>query len=561
MACNLIHLPRYLKILAMLVLHHKGHQCTSNFRIDAHADQKTMLQNLSFHRLRPVLLSLVLLLMIGALVSDLLAPVGPVALWLSAAAGALLLMLSLFLGWDQQRLAALMAGESQFATALMLAAGAMLGFFLLGAIAMLGPRNGYLATALPPVAAWQERTLGAELAVDQPEDAAQAAANPSDPANATPIETLQADFAALQATATPVAEPQTPPEWVHNARLAVARGEIAQAQDAYNQALASNLDLVDLWLEAMDLIRRQEGNAAARTWIEEQQANHPNSPVLMLAAALSVEEPTDRLARLQTLSEQMPAFGPVFYHLVLEYDALLRQQFTQRRAQAQRTAYTTLEGQIDGGNFGRYYLDQELANRALNRAQQRVAATTRLAERLQLDFFPYFSTSGVTVDVVLPDPNVQSLRFAVDGGAFQSTGVISGTQNAVNTTIGPLPLEKGKHTLTIQYTDAAGEESPQYTFAYTVADLVVNVAPGAFDQEAGGFPVQFTIAVVEGQAEELYTFRYSVDGPALDQEQLGLGAGTVLQIAPVSAGEHTLYVQAQLTETTTSVVTYPFTVR
>lgn len=556
MAANRIHTPIYSKSLPKTSVTN-----LQGFRIGTHADQNTMWQNLSFGRLRPVLLSLVLLLIVGALVSDLLAPIGPVALWLSAAAGALLLMVSLFLWWDQQRLAALAAGESQFTTALMLAAAAMLGFFLLGAIGKLGPRNGYLAAALPAVATWQQRTLGAEAVVDQPDAAAQAAAIQPDPASATPVETLQADFAALQATSDPVENPQTPPEWIHNARLAVARDDMAQAQTAYTAALATNLELVDLWLEAMDLVRRQEGTAAARTWIEEQQANHPNSPVLLLATALSVEDPADRLAHLQALAEQMPTFGPVFYHLVLDYDGLLRAQFTQRRAQAQRTAFEALAAQAGAGNFGRYYLDKALADRALNRAQQRVAATTRLAERLKLDFFPYFSAVGVTVDVLLPDPDVQSLHFAVDGGALQSTGVISGTQNSVNTTIGPLPLEKGKHTLLIQYTDAVGEESPQYTFEYTVADLVVNAAQGTFDQEAGGFPVQFTVAVVDGQTEELYTFRYSVDGPALDQEQWGLGTGTVLQVAPIATGEHTLYVQAQLTETTTSVVTHSFTVR
>ncbi len=184
----------------------------------------------------------------------------------------------------------------------------------------------------------------------------------------------------------------------------------------------------------------------------------------------------------------------------------------------------------------------------------------------EADFDPLFLTSytydGLIVAVGLPAVDTERILFSIDDPEpkIDNGRSSSGTLTLPNNSIGPLPLEKGDHTLYVQYVDAAGVPGEIYTFDYHIDDIVINFSQLPTDPQTEGFPAIFTMAVVDGNPDALFSYAYSVDSETLDQRVDGVGQAGVIQLAGLEAGEHTLYVQAKNADGETAVVAYPFTI-
>lgn len=522
---------------------------------------------------------------VGGFVSDVMAPLGSFAPWVAA------LSFVVFLGTVITYIAMMRrpgkeAGESVMPAVMVIAAGSTVIFTGWAVLFANGPENGYLAENVEPIAQIQATLLGLEEDIaeiqettaetaDNVEAIATVQSEAQETAEDTAVQVnaiataqaqgfadIQAAFESLQAGQSIVENPTTPQEWYSNARIYQLRGDTANAIAAYEGYFEFQLEYIDPYLEYTNLLKATEGVARTRELINDQLARQPDSASLDLIAATLLESNDERLVRLETLTQRAPNFGPAFYQLGQAYTSALRADFTQNFLDRQTAAFTTLFSLEEQQLYSRYYIDKALAQENLADAQVALESFAGVGG-MALDFLSFYTYEGVTIVVILPEGNVQEIRFSLDNPepTFSTGSQTIGSQSFANTTIGPIPLEKGPHTLYIQYTDATGVESEVYTYEYVVEDIVINFTQQPFDFATNGIPAIFTMAVVDGLPNELYTYNYSIDSQALDQSVQGVGQAGVIETGPFEPGDYTLYVQAVAPDgTETAVVMFPFTI-
>lgn len=530
---------------------------------------------------------------VGGFISDVMAPLGSIAFWVAA------LSFVIFLGtivafFRMRNQPGVQVGETVMPAVMVLAAGSTIIFAVWAGVIANGPDNGYLADNVDGIAQLQASLLNLEediaeiqettaetaeqvdavatVASDTQETTDEIQDTVEDTAvNVEQIATAQAQgfddiqdaFATLLANQTLVENPETPQEWYSNARLYQQRGDTTNAIAAYEGYFQYELEFVDPYYEYSNLLRATEGVARTRQIINDQLNERPDSETLDLMAALLLDTNEETVERLELLAQRAPQFGPVFYELGEVYTSQLRENFTQNLLEKQDTAVTTLNTLEQTQQFSSFYIDKSLAQQNLADLQDDYDSFQN-ASAFDLFFLAFYTYEGVTITVVLPEGNVQELRFSHDDpNPVNATGSSNfGGQNVPNSSIGPIPLEKGDHTLYVQYTDATGVESEIFTFDYTVEDIVINYQQQPFDFSANGIPVIFTLAVVDAaDPSGLYTYNYSLDDPSLDQSVQGVAQAGVIQISPVEAGEHVLYLQAVGADgTETEVIEYEFEV-
>lgn len=182
------------------------------------------------------------------------------------------------------------------------------------------------------------------------------------------------------------------------------------------------------------------------------------------------------------------------------------------------------------------------------------------------DFDPLFLTiynyEGLIVTLGLPNSDISHILFSVDDPepSIDNGRTGPGNSGIANTTIGPIPYEKGDHTLYIRYVDGSGTAGQIYSFDYTVDDIVFNYSQQGYDFATESYPVVFIIVAIDSDPNALYTYAYSVDSQALDESIEGVGQGASLILSGLAVGDHVLYVQARGEGFETAVVAYPFTI-
>ena len=512
-------------------------------------------------RLTPILLLLSLVGIGGALLADLTAPLGNLAAWFALFTVLCFIgLVSLYVlatDWLTSKLA-----SNTLLKLLAFMGGAALLFTVWGIVAAIGPPTGYLAYWITPIADLQTRWLPV-VAPAPAADASPATPSTPSPSPTKPITTaeLLAEFAALQAQDTPLDAPQTPLAWYHNARHYAQVGDADAAQTAYSHYFADGLKFIDPYLDYANLLRNTTSPDEASVELLKRIETQADERAATLAATTLIADPHERLAKLSKFATSQAKYGPAWYELAQAYVQTLQKGFTQRQFQRLQATFEHLQTlAADEDAYQHYYLDQAQAQQQLTELARAVAEFESLAASLQLIFLPSFGAHEAKISVVLPDLSIQELRYNIDDSLpITTTGMVTiAGQVRVNTTIGPLPLEPGPHTLYVEYVDQAGEVSPVYSYEYTIQPIGVNLMTQRFDKELGGFPTQVTLVVLESDPQALYTYRYSVNSPTLEQSQQGLGGGTVIQLAPLPAGEHMLYLQAEHDGVSTPVVEYYF---
>ena len=521
---------------------------------------------------------------VGGFVSDVLAPLGSIATWVAILSFLIFLgTLAAFIG--ARRRPGLEPGETLMPAVMVLAAGSTIIFGIWSVVIANGPENGYLAENVEPIAQIQASLLNIEEDIAEIQETTEETAENVEAiatvqsdiqettedtaddveaiatAQAQGFADIQAAFASLQASQTLVENPETPQEWYSNARIYQLRGDTANAIAAYEGYFDFGLEYVDPYLEYTSLLKATEGVARTRQMMSDRLNANPDSKTLDMILGTLFDLPEERLPRLESLAQRAPDYAPVFYELGQEYSSALRANYTQNLRDSQAEAFDTLFALEEQQQYSSFFIDKARAQENLDEAVVLLESYSS-AGFLELDFITFYSYEGLTVIVVLPEGNVQDLRFSLDDPEPKnSTGSTAiGSQSVANTTIGPIPLEKGEHTLYIQYTDATGVESEIFRFEYTIDDIVINYQQQPFDFSANGIPVIFTMAIVDSDPNGLYTYNYSIDSPALDQSIQGVGQAGVINISPVEPGEHTLYVQGVGPEGETNVVEFPFNV-
>jgi hypothetical protein len=388
-------------------------------------------------------------------------------------------------------------------------------------------------------------------------------------AQARGFDELQRSFAALQAGQGSIVEqPQTPPEWYSNARQYQLRGDTANALAAYEGYFKFKLDYLDPYADYVALLTTTAGIARARDAIATLRAAQPGSLPLELIAIRLLDAAPDRLARLIDLTTRAPQFAPAFKDLGDAYTRSISGGPTADRLQKLAAAYDTLFQLEKSQAFSRYFIDKVTADQQLQEAHTThdgLAAAAQVMSRVEFNLYPYYN--GVQIVVVLPEVgNARQLLIGFDAAEpLTDTGRISsGAQTFVNTSIGPVALPVGPHTIFARYIDANGVASPVYSQTFRIDPIAITLQQPPADFTTGKRSALFTAGVLNGAVTDLWTYNYSVDSSALDQSASG-SVMTAITIDDLTPGAHSLHIQATRDQTggkpaTTPVVEYPFTI-
>ncbi len=452
-----------------------------------------------------------------------------------------------------------------------------------------GPDRGYLAQNVNLIAQVQTQLLGLQQDVTDIKETTQASAivvaasatqqaqaaaqintlatteASAAAAQAQDFKEIQAAFQTLSSQGAIVSDPQTPQEWYANARLYQLKGDTANAIKAYEGYFTFGLEYVDPYLEYTAMIRATDGAARARQLIDDMRRTTGDNPTLDLIAAQSLDAPADRLQRLTALTTRAPQFGPAFDALAQEYDRALQASVTNDLLVKQQATYAALFKLEEAQAFSRFYIDKALADKQLADARTMQAAYANAAtafKAVDVQVYPYYN--GVQFVVVLPEVfNARQLLFGIDEPQPKTdaghTG--AGAQTFVNTMIGPIPIDQGDHTFTVQYVDANGVLSPVTTKKFRVDPIAITFNQQPPDFSTNTIPGLFSVGVVGTQGFEPYTYHYSLDSDKLNQT-LASTSFAAINVAGLTRGDHTLYIRAAAADgKQTPLVKFAFTVK
>ncbi len=491
-------------------------------------------------------------------------------------------------------------GETLIPASLVLTAGSTIIFAIYAVAFNNAPDNGYLATNIEPVAALQSSLLGLEEDVaeiretterteelvtdiaESQENTAEAVAEVGQSldeiaaAQAVGFAELQAAFADLQSNNIIVENPATPQEWYSNARLQQQKGNTAEAIKAYEGYTQFELEYVDPLQEYVNLLNATQGIGRARQTVTDLYNDQPDNRTLDMLSAMLLDSRDEQLVRLEALAQRAPQYAPVFVELVDAYTRQLQASYTQNSREQQVFAFDSLSSLEANQQFSSFYIDKSLAQETLAEAQDKIDSFASVDQQ-KLDFMAInsadaFGNMGLMLVVLLPEGNVQEIRFALDdpNPTISTGGTQVGSSTIANTNIGPIPFEKGDHTVYVQYTDANGVESEVFSYDYTVNDIMFSHQQEPFDFSINGVPVFVTMTAIDAEVEDLSTWRFSINSDALDNSFQFPGQLVPLRIpgdftaedmSPLEPGEHTIYVQRTRPDgTQTDVVSYTFEV-
>ncbi len=552
---------------------------------------------------------------VGGFIGDIIQPLGDFALWIAGLSfvGAVVALIWLII---LRRRAGQEIWDTLAGGIFVLCVGSFIVFAVWSFIFSIGPERGYLATNIEPIGQLQAQVLGlqqdvteiketttqtatrvAEQGTTQSAQAtAQAESNQVQAAQATTqaqsgqvqsaqatvqaqgvdvqaaaataqakgFADLQAQFATLQEGSI-VSSPTTPQEWYSNARLHQLRGDTANAIEAYEGYFQFGLDYVDPYLEYSDLLKATEGIVRAREQIDSYYNANTTSPTLDMVSARLLDSGDERIARFVAIASRAPQFGPVYYELGMEYDRELGAASTADLIKKQGDAYSTLlnlEKDVQG--YTRYYIDKSLSEKNLAAAQQRYDAFAQARNVTgKMDAVVYQYNDGMQFIVILTEEGIKKLLFDIDNPTptrDAGTTNIGGTTRP-NVNIGKIPLPVGEHTLYLQYIDANDVASPVFEKPFTVREVFATFQQQPVDFASNTYPGTFSIGVTGVPLETFFTYKWSIDSDALDNEQLGAAMGGI-QVTGLAKGEHILYLQAiaQDGSKTYDVEEIPFTV-
>lgn len=520
---------------------------------------------------------------VGGFIGDIIQPLGNFALWIAGfslivAIGALIWLIIL------RRRAGQEIWDSLAAGLFVLAIGSFVVFAAWTIIFSVGPERGYLATNIEPIGQLQAQMLGlqqdvttikdtttqtatrvAEQSTTQSAQAtAQAQGNQVQEAQATKqaegvdiqaaaataqakgFADLQTQFAALQ-KGTIIENPTTPQEWYSNARLYQLKGDSQNAIKAYEGYFQFNLDYVDPYLEYSDLVKASDGIARARKQIDTYYNARKDSPTLDLVSARLLDSAEERLARYNAIAARAPQFGPVFFELGQEYDRALGASSTADLIKKQGDAYSTLaELEKSAQGYTRYFIDKTLAEQNLTTAQQRYDAFAQARNVVgKVDAQLTQFNEGMMIILIIPEAGLKKILFDIDKPKpTRETGSITvGSTTSPNPTINKLQLPPGEHTLYVQYIDANDTPSEVFERKFTVRQVFANWIQQPLDFSTNLFPGTFSIGVAGAPFDKFFTYKWSIDSDALDNEVLG-GGQFAIPIKGLEAGNHVLYLGA-----------------
>lgn len=293
-----------------------------------------------------------------------------------------------------------------------------------------------------------------------------------------------------------IANPKTPEEHYHNARIHELDGNFAAARKSYADYLEANLEALDPWLSYAAMLKAQEGRDGALASFRALGEKLDPATVSYRTALATFADGDERIAKLKALASQHPDYGPLPWLIAQEYSETRRGQQTIADQRAEKEWLEKFRAARAAGRFEKFFLDKKEAQKWIETADARWAMLTSTPDQVlenPVSLTAQQSSAGWAVIFNLTDSRATDLLYQLDGaGEFKSTGHLPSRnpqtgQPAINPHL-PLPnLAPGEHTMLVKYVDKNGQTNGPYTLQFSTADeqlaqgkMMLNSVSGAW---------------------------------------------------------------------------------
>ncbi len=326
--------------------------------------------------------------------------------------------------------------------------------------------KGVLATVLPSLERLQATVLSIDKNVLAAKEATVRVEVKTD-AVLEKLEDMNASFEKAAKGGVIIANPSTPAEHYHNARLFEVKSDYAGARRSYNAYLASGVEFIDPYLAYVDLLKVQDGSEGAREVVEAMRKSN-RTLSLEAAASLLLPKP-QRVSALRHVLESNPEFSPAAFLLSREFssDKLGEQTLAEKREEIE--LLKRFQALDKAGKFQRYVMDKKLSQNWLEATDARLAkfadiSSAAIAPPVALTLHRIMADEW-SLRLAFAEENIKSIEYRLDGrGDFRSTGFSRISEPAVphNSIYKEGLIRSGHKILEVRYTDFKGQLNGPY---------------------------------------------------------------------------------------------------
>jgi hypothetical protein len=416
---------------------------------------------------------------IGGFVADVLNPLAPLAAWFAIAAAIVTVGVVAALAF--KRLSPERGGPALiFSLAALAVSGGLWGLQKATAA-----ENGLMAGIIPGVEQLQrsagliqESVERIETKVDVIGTQTSAIAAKTDEIAAS-IKSISDGFAALSKQGGLIANPKSPEEFYHNARIHELGGDMVNARASYLGFASFGVDALDPYLRFATLLRVQDGRAGAREVLGTLKGQK-SSRGLELIHLLQFDD-APRLEKLNAFLAAQPDHGPAWKFLADEFseDRLGQRSIADKKKEGEALA-KFLSFEADGKLIP-FFVDQTLLAEWLESARTRQKA---LGDLGGVAFAPALTIlpagEGWTVTVSLPEAATAIFWRLGEAGEFTRTqdGIVDFVDQRTGKKM-PNPsfsLQKDAQAgkIYIKYTDLRDREAGPFSFDFNPGNALAD---------------------------------------------------------------------------------------
>jgi len=291
----------------------------------------------------------------------------------------------------------------------------------------------------------------------------------------TTVDSISASFATLAKQGGIIAQPQSPEQNYHNARIHELGGDYGNARQSYLAYFTSDLDYLDPHLRYLDFLELQEGRPGARE--SYQLIVQKSKSIIPAYAAILLWEREQRIPKLEQFLAEHPDFAPAAYHLSEEYSESrlgTRSLDDKRQEKIYLEKFLQLSAE---GKLLRWFIDRSMVSEWQSSSESRLTALkTSVSETVMANpvELRWMATNGGWIgSISIAEPALEIFWKGPGMDAFKSTGPSPSRdprtgQPYPNMTL-TLPDKTDKADIQIKYTNASRSEMGPFTLPFDPA--------------------------------------------------------------------------------------------
>ncbi|MDF1815901.1 MAG: DUF4062 domain-containing protein [Verrucomicrobiales bacterium] len=281
------------------------------------------------------------------------------------------------------------------------------------------------------------------------------------------IDDIRESFAGLNVGGAIIANPSSPEEYYHNARISELKGDYSNARKAYLEYFKFDIELLDPHLRFQQFLKVQEGLEGARETYKAITANSPGIVPRLASAMLWNRE--NRINKLDAFIQSNPKFGPAYYLLSKDFSASSVANHSLEDKRREKQLLETFESLDANGEVVKWLLDQSLVSEWRDDAAERMRALERSKEVIKNPVHVTWMShnGGWSGNVQVGEPAAEIFWKPPGAAEFVSTG-FSTARSVTTGQVMPmptiqLPSDAGRMQLEVKYRNLNGDEMGPFT--------------------------------------------------------------------------------------------------